>query len=627
MATQIEDFGEKIGGARKDVWVKRFLDSAPLQPIEIVNMPLAKAWPAPDWDKLIENGVEPWRVGIIRAYRDSIPPRPRANARNFKRNITLYAMSVEKGLELTRDLLTGKIDRDVVMDILPDNLYFRARVYEKAGHAVDITNVSLRKREFASTLQCQIFLDAPYSDWKTHPLKALFSPDPDGYIRNGLGYANGSIHDRNVRDALVDLFCERLAPLREQLLQQAKEKAENPTAENASQQTRTDYQRLKKFQITIPNIFGQESGFFITEKTSLDVFLPLSQRFATAREAGNWARENVDEIEKRAEMLKETVAMQNPESQPRVGNHWRNPQRNVTPELFEQTFGFRGVEFGNWVNQAERHNALNRTYDALLDMASVMGLRAKDISLNGELAISFGSRGAGGRSGSIAAYYPSYRVMNFTKNKGAGAVAHEWFHAVDHWQSSQVGFTHQMTSSMVGAHDMRAQLPESVRAAFAEVTHLMRGAFLTRSSQLDARQGRKKPYYSTIIEQTARAFESVVAHRLEQRGWRNEFLVNFTDPEVWRLAQDTVLKNWLDAETLNCMEHPSSYPYLLPNEIPEVDIAYEKLMQVVLDADHNRESDFQVWQPSQEDSDDDYEYEYEDRPFVDYSYARQGSLF
>ena len=193
--------------------------------------------------------------------------------------------------------------------------------------------------------------------------------------------------------------------------------------------------------------------------------------------------------------------------------------------------------------------------------------------------------------------------------------------------SSQVGFTHQMTSSMVGAHDMRAQLPESVRAAFAEVTHLMRGAFLTRSSQLDARQGRKKPYYSTIIEQTARAFESVVAHRLEQRGWRNEFLVNFTDPEVWRLAQDTVLKNWLDAETLNCMEHPSSYPYLLPNEIPEVDIAYEKLMQVVLDADHNRESDFQVWQPSQEDSDDDYEYEYEDRPFVDYSYARQGSLF
>src|SRR3546814_18278383 len=58
-----------------------------------------------------------------------------------------------------------------------------------------------------------------------------------------------------------------------------------------------------------------------------------------------------------------------------------------------------------------------------------MGVPPASMSLDGSLAVAFGSRG----SGKAAAHYePGRRVVNVTRMSGAGSLAHEFAHALDH---------------------------------------------------------------------------------------------------------------------------------------------------------------------------------------------------
>ena len=114
----------------------------------------------------------------------------------------------------------------------------------------------------------------------------------------------------------------------------------------------------------------------------------------------------------------------------RVGPERR--KGNVTPEMFMETFAPRGIEFGNWNNQEERQAVMNHAYDALLDLAEVLDVPPKALMLDGDLAIAFGARGHG-LSGAKAHYELDYGVINLTKMSGAGSLAHEWMHALDHY--------------------------------------------------------------------------------------------------------------------------------------------------------------------------------------------------
>ncbi len=102
---------------------------------------------------------------------------------------------------------------------------------------------------------------------------------------------------------------------------------------------------------------------------------------------------------------------------------------NKSGDDLVKEFGFRGVEFGNWVTGIERQRHVNWAYDALMDLASIMNAKPKDLSLGGALGIAFGSRGRGRHS---AHYEPSTHVINITKTRGDGSLAHEWSHALDY---------------------------------------------------------------------------------------------------------------------------------------------------------------------------------------------------
>lgn len=114
--------------------------------------------------------------------------------------------------------------------------------------------------------------------------------------------------------------------------------------------------------------------------------------------------------------------------------HLRRGGRDIKlnkPEELMTTFGLRAVEFGHWVDDTSGKYHLQRCGEALTDLADVLGIDEKDVSLNGRLAIAFGARGKGGKRSAMAHYEPDRKVINLTKIFGAGSLAHEWGHALD----------------------------------------------------------------------------------------------------------------------------------------------------------------------------------------------------
>ena len=119
----------------------------------------------------------------------------------------------------------------------------------------------------------------------------------------------------------------------------------------------------------------------------------------------------------------------------RTGPDYRNGE-DITGQDYLDAFGFRGGEFGNWMNQNDRQASLNMGFEALKDLAFVLQISDKDIAYQGVLAIAFGARG----SGNAVAHYDSLRkVINLTKMRGAGSLAHEWWHGLDDYLGMKMG--------------------------------------------------------------------------------------------------------------------------------------------------------------------------------------------
>lgn len=128
----------------------------------------------------------------------------------------------------------------------------------------------------------------------------------------------------------------------------------------------------------------------------------------------------------------------NIEDAERTGPARRQEGEDITAQRLMDAFGFRGVNFGRegWIKQAERQAYLNQAFDGLLDLAEVLGVPPKAMSLNGELGIAFGAQG----KGKFAAHFvPGVNEINLTKTRGAGTLAHEWGHALDHHFGKQAG--------------------------------------------------------------------------------------------------------------------------------------------------------------------------------------------
>lgn len=222
----------------------------------------------------------------------------------------------------------------------------------------------------------------------------------------------------------------------------------------------------------------------VTERKRVQV---VKQEFKTREDAMRYMAEHAVEIVETKTSFGEEI-LAKPDTVTRTGVERRSGP--ATAEMFTDTFGFRGVEFGLWNNQDERQDVMNHAYDGLLDLADVLGVPAKALSLNGDLALAFGARGQG-LSGAKAHYERDYGVINLTKMTGAGSLAHEWMHAADHYFGRQdtkaksekikneagdmvyPASTPRMDYASHGFRATNSQVREALRAAYTDLMNTM----------------------------------------------------------------------------------------------------------------------------------------------------------
>ena len=137
----------------------------------------------------------------------------------------------------------------------------------------------------------------------------------------------------------------------------------------------------------------------------------------------------------------------------------------TTGENILNDFEFRGGEFGNWVTQKERQEFLNYAKDAFTDLAIALGIENKDLGQNKQMGIAFGARGKG-LSGAVAHFEPGKKVINMTRLKGAGSLAHEYGHSIDNWLSRLGGYDE---NGMVTSNFRNPKLSENLKKAIDNV--------------------------------------------------------------------------------------------------------------------------------------------------------------
>lgn len=247
---------------------------------------------------------------------------------------------------------------------------------------------------------------------------------------------------------------------------------------------------------------------------------PIKKEFSSRNEAEAWLKDNMSRLEEERKIRKEKERQMvyfNPSGDRRGPDHRQG--NAATPEMFADTFGFRGVQFGNWTSGADRQAALDQAYDALMDMAGVLGLTPRAMSLDGELGLAFGARGGGAAS---AHYEPGAVVINLTKTKGAGALAHEWWHALDNYLARHGGVPLGHVTDGNGLDQLR---PE-VRAAIGAYMQAVDGSEYARRSR------DKGDYWGRSTEVGARLFESWIDYKLNGAGEHSPFLASGLNPDV-----------------------------------------------------------------------------------------------
>ncbi|MDQ7734880.1 hypothetical protein QT231_19405 [Halomonas sp. SpR1] len=196
--------------------------------------------------------------------------------------------------------------------------------------------------------------------------------------------------------------------------------------------------------------------------------------------------------------------------------------------LIRRQFDFRSIEIGRWVTSTERDRAAELFHDALCDLMLILQGSETLISLRGSIALQYG---CGGRPGVSAHYDPSQRSFSLAKNAGPGSIAHEWFHAFDHYiatkcfrdiPSGMFASTAWLTDASPILHPLNQLLMHCFKAILLQPKGDQPSELFQRSTQMDKKLGQL--YYSKPEELCARAFEAFV----QDAALTNHFLVKGT---------------------------------------------------------------------------------------------------
>ena len=361
MAGVHEDFGEKIGGAKKDLWKDRGLYADDL---EAMNEREAEkfvkkdnVWKKPDYAAMLEEGIPLGVVYFIKKARDGLNASPQ------------YYRT----------------------DDTPEKRTARQKEYIKTVRELQTVLSDVRTVEDAVRAYDRFFVD-------------------NGYLEKVQGWGSG-IHYRATKKGQDNpVITNKLSNT--MLIRSAEYFERNFTQEAKKEQFCVSKEQKipKGYAIHFndgkhtysKNEDWKPGTYYVTKGYSI-----LRTNFGTKEAALKWVQELAKGRNKNGKIRFVPPQLAHVK---RTGPDYRNGVE-ITGQHYLDTFGFRGGEFGNWMNQNDRQTSLNMGFEALKDLASALKISDKDIAYQGTLAIAFGARG----SGNAAAHYE--RMVNIVSSR------------------------------------------------------------------------------------------------------------------------------------------------------------------------------------------------------------------
>lgn len=486
---EITDFGSKIGGARKDVWVKRGLCVEDIKDMTASEkekyIKRDYIWPKPDIQEELEKGFSRFIVYWHNEMRKTVTP---------KKNNYISAEEYINGVRKIRSMVEAVKTEKEISD-------FEQRALD---------GVFLRKK---------------YG--RTYEYIAPF-----GNIFNGNKFLKniGTYGHLNMKRKMGK---ENFAMTEDEIM-----KKQFPVIFIDGDKCSVAEDRGKSILIYKSGC----SAYYCYPK--LNVVL-VDKTYVLIDERHNilfcGTQENCEEKQKEVFKEKKAVSKRKRkekwmpkqfETLERAGETWRPQNKHITGEELIERYGIRAGEFGNWTNTLERQASLDQAYDAFADLAFALDIDEKSVSLPGlscgSLAIAFGARG---RGDAAAHYEPLREVINLTRLRGAGSLGHEWGHALDHLIGQSYGSTDLATKGIHGK-----EVPESLENVMNKICRNEKGIyteFYTNSVKFDGQYTKHgQGYWASDCELFARAFACYLSDKLEEKGDRNDYLNGTCDTFV-----------------------------------------------------------------------------------------------
>ena len=377
----IADTGEKIGGARKDKWAERGLNVADLDDMsdtEGAELAVKKNVWVPDYDAIAE-AAEPVTAAMVKVVYDSLAAKPKADTPQGRRDYVRAMQAVRKVFGAVTSVEEAK------------NAYIKLRA--ELGVA----------QHPATTPEGKEARRVMFSVYKGRS-------DPFVFDYNALARAKKLAQDGF--PAKGEPWKKRLAVRGQNGRNLTAEGVRIYTAESAGLGTPLTEEQLRGDFFLVRAIgTGKTLGYFTTKADA-----EAGAKTIYERDMKGGKDEKPEPQRPHLDLKREGLP--------------QRIDRDVTTHDFINRFGFRAIEWGNWSAQDERQRLLNMAYDGLADLAEIMGVPPQAMSLNGTLGMAFGARGTGK---ALAHYEPGKLVINMTKLRGGGSLAHEWAHALDHY--------------------------------------------------------------------------------------------------------------------------------------------------------------------------------------------------
>lgn len=512
--TKITDFGKKIGGARKDVWKSRGLsldDLSELSDAEAKKyVTKDNVWPKPDWEiKINEEKADKAVCYWQNLVRKSLPANTGSMTGDQKEE--RYVKVVGR----IRDIVMSVKTQSEANACYQQQIYGKEFVIPKIGRYVDITPE-------AQGIIGNKFLKA------ISFLGELYYKRKEEYITFGVPKKDKEYMIRKNQYSVC--FYDKKHVLFEKF---GSKQEWRLTVKYGLSSVYFYPKDAEEYSWT----WKQDSWFIVNTTTRQIVAYNLPseeaanqkiEELATARPV----EEDVTQTSKKrttGKSQKQNFKLSELSEFSRIGRNMIQPGENISPERFVKTFPVHGGEFGNWLSNKERQNHLNMAYQAFYDLAEVLGIKPDDVTFGGKLSIAFGSRGRGGQSAASAHFEPLLEVINLTKMHGAGCLAHEWGHAMDHFLAASVSDSVAMATE---THYLSAYPP-----VFGKLLNVMirreNGAltdFYVGSCKFDKTYRKSgHGYWASRCEMFARAFDCYVKDKLTALGYKNDYLTSNAD--------------------------------------------------------------------------------------------------